>query len=507
MLRVESGLGASGIPHIGSLSDAVRAYGVKLALEDSGYGSELIAFSDDMDGLRKIPSGLPKDLEGYIGMPVSRIPDPFGCHGSYGEHMSGLLLDALDDLGVEYRHHTGVEAYRGGLLVQQVRKILGNAEVVGRKIEEMTGQGKFVKVLPFFPVCERCGRIYTTVATGYDPRTGTVTYKCSGGEIGGRWVPGCGHEGEVKITDGEGKLSWKAEFAARWAALDIRFEAYGKDLADSVRVNDWISDRVLGYPHPYHIRYELFLDKSGRKISKSIGSTLTPQAWMRYGTKQSLVLLMFKRIVGSRSVSVEEIPKYVDEYDRLEDMYFGRKGVKSREKLMKLRGLYEYVNFLRPPGRPDVHVPFRLLAELAYVAPEDDVVGFVVGRLRRYNMVKGPTAGLVEKIRKAKSWALDVMGRETLFVPSRHEAEAMLELSGVMRSTEDPEMIQGAVFDIARRHGIDPPEFFKALYMVLIGTDRGPRFSSYVLDIGREKAAETIEMASRRALDGGGPTS
>lgn len=500
LIRVESGLGASGVPHIGSLSDAVRAYGVKLAIEDAGYKSELIAFSDDMDGLRRVPSGLPRSLEAHLGEPVSRVPDPFSCHSSYASHMSGMLLDALDELGVEYKHYTGEAAYKSGLLSREVDAILGNWRLVGEEIREMTGQDKFLRQLPYFPVCRNCGRIYTTVATSYDRRTGSVHYSCEGSEVGGRFIEGCGFEGDVKIGEGEGKLSWKVEFAARWSALDVRFEAYGKDIEDSVRVNDWVSDNVLGHPHPYHVRYELFLDKSGRKISKSAGNVLTPQTWLRYGTKQSLVLLMFKRIAGARSVSVEEIPRYVDEYDWLEDVYFGRARVEPEEKLVALRGLYEYVNFLRPPGRPEQHVPFRLLAELAYAAPPDDVVGFVFERLRRYGMVGELTDGLRERIMKARNWAVDVMGEGSDYVPSRVEAEALMELAGVIRSTSDARAIQNAAFEVARRRGVDPPEFFKTLYRVLIGSDRGPRFSSYVLDIGRGRAASILEDAARRAL-------
>ncbi len=500
LIRVESGLGASGIPHIGSLSDAVRAYGVKLALEDAGFRSELIAFSDDMDGLRKVPAGLPDWLQRHIGEPVSRIPDPFGCHGSYGEHMSSLLIEVLEELGVEHVHMSGSKMYKSGALAPQARAILSHAREVGTIIKEITGQDKFVERLPFFVVCERCGRIYTTVATGYDPRTDTVTYECVGAQIGGRWVPGCGHKGEVKLSSGEGKLSWKVELAARWAALDVRFEAYGKDLEDSIKVNDRVSDEILGFPHPYHARYELFLDRGGRKLSKSAGNVVTPQSWLRYGTKQSLILLMYKRIVGTRYVSLEDVPKYVDEYDELEDVYFGRKAVEG-QKLVKLKGLYEYVNFLRPPSSPDIHVPYRLLAELGRAAPEEGAVEFVLERLRRYGILRSePTPGLIERIEKARRWALEVEGRPPSYVPSREEAEAMLELASVLRSSEDPRVIQNAAFESARKRGLEPSAFFRALYRVLIGSDSGPRFSSYALDVGRERVASALEAAARRAF-------
>ena len=246
MIRVESGLGASGIPHIGSLGDAVRAYGVKLALENFGYKSELIAYSDDLDGLRKIPEGLDVNEEN-IGKRVSAIVDPFGCHDSYGSHMSSLLLDGLDKLGIKYIHKTAHETYKNNLLKEQIHDILVNSEKIGDKIEELTGQQKFQTSLPYFPVCHNCDKLYTTESFEYIENEKKVRYRCKDSEMGSEWKKdkdknekyiGCGHEGESDITKDLGKLAWKVEFAARWQAFDIRFEAYGKDIMDSVNVND-----------------------------------------------------------------------------------------------------------------------------------------------------------------------------------------------------------------------------------------------------------------------------
>src|SRR5215210_1396326 len=224
LIRVESGLGASGIPHIGSMADAVRAYGIALALQNFGFNSELVAYSDDMDGLRRIPQGLPSWLKDHIARPVSTIPDPFGsCHASYGMHMSSLLLDGLDKVGIKYLFQSGSEAYRQGILTKQIDTILKNRIKLGQKIAEFVGQDKYTEVLPYFPICSSCGRLYTAVAQEY-------------------------------LQD-ERKVAWKVEFAARWQALAIRFEAYGKDIMDSVRVNDWIADEILSYPHPLHVKY------------------------------------------------------------------------------------------------------------------------------------------------------------------------------------------------------------------------------------------------------------
>ncbi|HZC88845.1 MAG TPA: lysine--tRNA ligase, partial [Nitrososphaera sp.] len=364
LIRVESGLGASGIPHIGSMGDAVRAYGIALALQNLGYRSELIAYSDDMDGLRKIPDGLPDWLKDYIARPVSSIPDPFGdCHASYGAHMSSLLLDALDKTGIKYRFESGSKSYKSGLLIKQIDILLKNSSKLGKKIAEYVGQEKYIETLPYFPICQNCGRLYTAVAQKYLSDERKVAYICKGGRIGKADIKGCGHKGEADIEKGEGKLPWKVEFAARWQALDIRFEAYGKDIMDSVRVNDWVADEILGYHHPLHVKYEMFLDKLGKKISKSAGNVLTPQMWLRYGTPESILLLLFKRISGTRHVGLDDVPYLMDEYDSIEDVYFGKVQETNLAKLNKTKGLYEYIHKLNPPRQPSSHVAYRMIAQ------------------------------------------------------------------------------------------------------------------------------------------------
>jgi lysyl-tRNA synthetase class 1 len=493
ILRVESGIGASGIPHIGSLSDAIRAYGVKLALEDMGYKSELIAFSDDMDGLRKVPAGLPEDLSRFIGTPVSMIPDPFKCHSSYGEHMSSLLKEALEKCSIQYKFQSGTEAYKKGLLNQQITTLLGKADVIGRKIDEMIGQEKFEKAVPYFPLCDRCNRIYVAEAYEYLGDEGKVRYKCKGAEIRGNWIDGCGYEGEASIINGQGKLSWKVEFAARWSALDIRFEAYGKDIADSVKVNDWVSDNILGFPHPYHVKYEMFLDKSGKKISKSFGNVFTPQTWLRYGSPQSLLLLMFKRVAGSRNISVDDIPSYMDEYDLLEDVYFGKIKIENPSKLMKLKGLYEYVNLLKSKDKPSIHIPYKMLVQLASIAPKKNRLEYILNRLYGYNMAKEATKELIQRIELAFNWADDFKTIERRKLILRDdEKRAIKELAEFILKVEDAEKIQEKIFEVARKNELEPPVLFRLIYQTLIGSDRGPRLGRYIIDIGREEVSRLL---------------
>ena len=503
LIRVESGLGASGIPHIGSMGDAVRAYGIALALQNFGFRSELVAYSDDMDGLRKIPHGLPDWLQEHIARPVSSIPDPFGsCHASYGSHMSSLLLDGLDKAGIKYRFQSGREAYRQGLLLNQIDIILKSSSKLGKKIAEFVGQDKYIDVLPYFPVCHSCGRLYTAVAQKYLSDEKKVTYVCSGSRIGKADIKGCGHNGEADISKGEGKLAWKVEFGARWQAFDIRFEAYGKDIMDSVRVNDWVADEILGYVHPLHVKYEMFLDKSGKKISKSAGNVLTPQMWLRYGTPESMLLLLFKRITGTRHVGLDDVPALMDEYDYFEDVYFGKAKEDNPAKLMKTKGIYEYISKLDPPKQPGPHILYRFIAQQASIFPPgEDRDEKVFNRLAKYGMIKDRTESILHKIRLASNWADD----------NRHDEKFEVQLSGTQRkvvqelievirpfagmpdSGDNDKNLQSKVFDVARNNGMEPKEFFRLLYKMFLNADKGPRIGNYFLDLGIDRAIALLQ--------------
>jgi lysyl-tRNA synthetase, class I len=501
VLKVESGLGASGVPHIGNYSDAARAYGIKLALESLGLTAELIAFSDDMDGLRKVPAGLPKSLSKYLGFPVSNIPDPFGCHDSYGSHMSGLLLDALDKTGIRYRSVSGTRAYKDGVFNSQIDKILSNATKVGEIIKDTLGQEKYTEVLPYFPICENCGRIYTTKALEYVRNRHVVRYSCEGMELRGEMLKGCGHKGEVDVFSGKGKLSWKVEFAARWSALKINYEAYGKELIDSVKTNDRVMEEVLGEHPPFHTRYEHFLDKTGAKVSKSVGNVLAPQLWLRYAPPQTLLLLMYKRSVGSRAVWIRDIPTYIAELDDLEDVYFGRKEVRDPKELARLRGLFEYVWHLSPPKYPTAHVPHNLLVYLVKVAPKDREQEFVIQRLAGYGYQVDPAdQRFQERLEKAINWAKEVETITTGVVSvEEKERDAIMELAGIINASNDENYIQNSVFTIAKKHNLEPGPFFKTLYRVLIGSDHGPRLGPYILAMGRENVASALAGAARTA--------
>ncbi len=492
MIKVESGLGASGIPHIGSLGDAVRAYGVKLALENLGYKSDLIAYSDDLDGLRKIPEGFPDWLKDHLAKPVSFIPDPFDCHDSYGSHMSSLLLDGLDKLGIKYKFQRGVETYKNGLLKDQIHTILVNSKKIGAKIAEFVGQEKYQESLPYFPICASCGRLYTAEAYEYLADERKIKYRCHETTIGSQALAGCGHDGVADIAKDLGKLAWKVEFAARWQAFDIRFEAYGKDIMDSVKVNDWVSDVILKFPHPHHVKYEMFLDKGGKKISKSLGNVLTLQAWLNYGTPKSILLLLYKRITGTREVGFEDIPALMDEYNELENIYFGKIKLDNETKTVRAKGLYEYVNLLNVPKNSSTYVNYRLLVQLCKIFREERSKR-VIKKLIEYGTIKESAPELEALVSLAGRYADDFDKPSKVEVhldeTTKKTIKALVE---ILSSESEPADLQNSIYQIAKNNSIQPKDFFKTLYQIILASDRGPKIGPFVIDIGRKKVAQTL---------------
>ncbi len=492
-LRVESGLGASGIPHIGSLGDAVRAYGVKLALENLGYKSELIAYSDDLDGLRKIPEGMQEfGLEEHIAKPVSLIPDPYGCHDSYGMHMSSILLDGLDKVGIKYEFRRAKDTYEQGLLKEQIHTILANSTKIGDKISELVGQEKYQKYLPYFPVCANCNRLYTAEASEYITDEKKVKYTCHDAEISSKRVKGCGHTGEADIRKDLGKLAWKVEFAARWTAFDIRFEAYGKDIMDSVKVNDWVADEILEFPHPHHVKYEMFLDKGGKKISKSLGNVITAQKWLEFGSPKSILLLLYKRITGARELGFDDIPSLMNEYNELEDIYFERIKVENQAKLIKSKGLYEYVNLLNPPKQSSTHVNYRLLIELAKIFKENRTER-IMKKLLDYRVIKSPETEIEKLIELAGNYSNEFNEQEKIKIDLDETAKKALKLLvDVLGGDSELEDIQNTIYQIAKSNGMQPKDFFKILYQIILGTSKGPKIGPFISDIGRKQVAKTL---------------
>jgi lysyl-tRNA synthetase class 1 len=279
----------------------------------------------------------------------------------------------------------------------------------------------------------------------------------------------------------------------------VRFEAYGKDIADSVRINDRICREILCFEPPSHARYEMFLDKGGRKISKSAGNVFTPQVWFRYGSPQSLLLLMLKRFVGTRTLDVSDIPSYMNELDYLEDVYFGKKPAKDERELTKLRGLYEHCWVMKPPRKPSIHAPYNLLTFLTKLAPKESAEEFIEEKLRSYGYLQ-KDQHIEEDLRKrleyAFNWNQDFWEiKETPICLTTEEENAISTLLKLLESADDPEKIQNAIFNSAKNNGLKPGAFFRVLYTILMGAPQGPKLGPYVLAMGKQNVVAALQRA------------
>ena len=493
VFRVECGIGASGIPHIGSIGDCLRSYGVKLGIENLGYKSELIAYSDDRDGLRKIPVGLPKSLERYLGMPVTDIPDPFGCHGSYGEHMSSLLIEALEKVGVEFRFISATEAYKSGLLDEQIHKILVNSEKVKKIVSEMAGLNKPPDWVPYWPVCENCGKIYTTHAYKLLPNERKVLYRC---EFSFKNVKGCGFEGEASYVRGEGKLPWKGEFAARWAALGIVFEARGKDIETSFQINRRISKEVLGFEPPLSILYEMFLDKSGEKISKSKGSKLTPQQWLKYSPPELLRFLMFKRFKGTRSLSVQDIPIYMADLESNLKKYYNLESIGDKRERENIKRLIEYSYFLRKVPKPlKLHYSdvLGVVRTLPWHINEKAMVNEAYRILSECFEISDKER-VLDLIRFAGKFHVEIEGveRKSIAIPQNH-VPVVKEFLHRLKDELNADEINDLVFRVAREYEVKPKDLFKTLYLLIIQIPSGPKLGKLLKSLGVSKVKDIIK--------------
>ena len=261
---------------------------------------------------------------------------------------------------------------------------------------------------------------------------------------------------------------------------------------DSVKVNDWVSDEILNFHHPTHVRYEMFLDKGGKKISKSLGNVVTSQAWLRYGTAKSILLLLYKRITGTREVGFDDIPALMSEYHELENIYFGKIKLDNENKTTRAKGLYEYVNLLSLPKNPAPYVNYRLLVQLCKIF-RDDRVSKVTKKLIEYGTIKESSSEIGELIMLAGNYADDFDKPTKVEVQIDDTSKnALIELTKILSLESEPEDLQNTIYNIAKNNGIQPKDFFRILYQIILASDRGPKLGPFILDIGRKKAALTI---------------
>ena len=488
----ETGYGPSGLPHIGTFGEVLRTTMVRRAFEAiSDIPTRLICFSDDLDGMRKVPDNVPNPemLREHLQRPLTSVPDPFGEYESFGHHNNAMLRRFLDAFGFEYEFISATDFYNSGrfdeILLRATERYDAIMEVMLASLREERQQTYSC----FLPIHPETGRVLYVPIKHVDPREGTVTFD---DEQGREWT--------LPVTGGQVKLQWKPDFGARWAALDVDFEMYGKDHSTNTPIYDGICE-ILGGRAPEHFTYELFLDEYGQKISKSKGNGLTIDEWLAYASSESLSYYMFGKPKTAKRLHFDVIPKAVDEYHQQLRAY------PDQDIAGRLANPVWHIHGGRPP-RSNLVVPFATLLNLASVTgaeSKDKLWGFI----RRYAPDASPEShpDLDAAAGHAVRYFKDVEKPGRRFrEPEARERAAMEDLAARLRGWEgetDPEQLQSAVFAVGREHGFEPLRaWFAALYEVLLGASQGPRFGGFVALYGPEETASLIDRALRGELAG-----
>ena len=491
----ETGYGPSGLPHIGTFGEVARTTMVRHAfrvLTEDKIKTRLIAFSDDMDGLRKVPGNVPNPelLAANLGKPLTSVPDPFGTHASYGAHNNARLRAFLDQFGFEYEFLSSTECYRCGLFDKALLTILANYEKVRDIVLPTLGPERRATYSPFLPVSAETGRVLQVPILEWNASRGTVVYEEDG------------KRAETAVTGGHCKLQWKADWAMRWLALGIDYEMSGKDLISSVELSSKIV-RALGGTPPEGFNYELFLDENGERISKSRGNGLAIEEWLSYGPEESIALFMFQKPRVAKRLYFDAIPKAVDDY-----IEYLRKYHAEPDEAERIENPVWHLHLGKPPHE-EYPISFALLLTLVSASNAHDR-DLLWGFIRAYAPKASPTAnrGLDRLVGYALRYYEDFVKPQKRYrPPSEKERAAMLELVDMLdakREERDGEAVQFEVYEIGKRHKFEPlRDWFKALYEIVFGQSQGPRFGSFAVLYGCEATAELVRRAARGELPGG----
>jgi lysyl-tRNA synthetase class 1 len=493
----ETGYGPSGLPHIGTFAEVFRTSLVRQAFERlSRWPSKLYAFSDDMDGLRAVPDNIPdRDrVAEHLHKPLTSIPDPYCTADSYGANMNRRLKSFLDGFGFAYEFVSATECYRSGRFNDVLQRVLERHDAILRVVLPTLGPERQGTYSPILPISPESGRVLQVPIVGTDAAAGTVTYR----DEAGRLV-------EQSVLDGQAKLQWRPDWAMRWAALEVDYEMYGKDLIDSAKLSSQIC-QILGGSPPAGFAYEMFLDDHGQKISKSKGNGLSCDEWLTYGTKESLKLFMFQAPRKAKRLYFDVIPRTVDDYFGLLDRY----AEQSAEQRYHNPAWHIHDGDPPPGGLP---ISFAMLLNLASVVNAEEAP-VLWGFIQRYAPDATPASAprLDALVGHALAYYRDfVKPTKAYRLPDEQEKRALAELAQWLERLElrygdrdaldaAAEQIQQEVYEIGKRHGYadNLRAWFKALYEILLGQTEGPRFGTFVAFYGPAETAALI----RRVLDG-----
>jgi lysyl-tRNA synthetase, class I len=503
----ETGYGPSGLPHIGTFGEVARTTMVRHAfrvLTDNKIGTRLIAFSDDMDGLRKVPDNVPSRdmMEHHLGKPLSRVPDPFSNeYPSFGAANNARLRAFLDQFGFQYEFLSSTDCYTSGRFDAALLRVLERFDTVMNIMLPSLREERAQTYSPFLPISPRTGVVLQVPVLAHDAKAGTITYE----------DPDTKEHVTTLVTGGRTKLQWKPDWAMRWFALGVDYEMAGKDLIDSVKLSGEIC-RALGGTPPEGFNFELFLDEKGQKISKSRGNGLTIEEWLRYASPESLSLFMYREPRAAKRLYFDVIPRHVDEYQQFLEAY-ERQDLKQR-----LSNPVWHIHSGNPP-KADMPISFSML--LALVASSnaenaETLWGFI-GRYR-----PGVTPQTHPKLAALVGYAINyfrdfVLPHKKYREPSESERAALLDLRDALSqlpADANAKQIQDVVYEIGRREpfldktgkgktadgkpGVSL-DWFNMLYQVLLGQEKGPRFGSFVAVYGLKNTIDMIDGALARS--------
>lgn len=481
----ETGYGPSGLPHIGTFGEVARTTMVRQAfhLLMPDIPSRLICFSDDMDGLRKVPDNIPNGdmLSAHLDKPLSRVPDPFGTHDSFSAHNNARLQKFLDGFGFEYEFVSATQEYQSGAFDATLLKVLENYDKVLSIILPTLGEARRQTYSPFLPICPETGKVLMVAIEPVDVTAGLVAYT----------HPDSGARVETSVTGGAVKLQWKADWAMRWAALGVDYEMAGKDLSESVKLSSRIT-QALGHTPPEGFSYELFLDENGEKISKSKGNGLTIDEWLTYAPPESLSLYMFQAPRKAKRLYFDVIPKAVDEYISFVEK-FG-----AMDEAQKLSNPAHHIHNGEVPETASP-VSFALLLNLVSASNannKETLWGFID------TYAPGTTAQTHPFLDRLTDYALAyyrdfVAPSKTYRAVEEAERVAMQDLLARLKAlpqNADGETIQSEVYAVGMVHFEENLRgWFQALYEILLGQSQGPRFGSFVALYGLAQSCALIE--------------
>jgi len=487
----ETGYGPSGLPHIGTFGEVARTTMVMNAFKKiSDIPAKMICFSDDMDGLRKVPPNIPNPeiLVSNLKKPLTVIPDPFGTHESFGHHNNARLRDFLDTFGFDYEFLSSTECYKSGRFDEALLNMLANYEKVRQAVLPLLGEERKKTYSPFLPISPKSGKVLQVPILETNTDAGTIVFEDEDGE-----------KTEVPVTGGHVKAQWRPDWALRWVALDVDYEMSGVDLKSASEISGKIVS-LLGGKKPAGFHYDLFLDENGEKISKSKGNGLSMEEWLTYAPHESLAYYMYQRPKSGKKLHFDIIPKAVDEYISFV------KAMPEQEEDKQLQNPAWYIHNGTIPNSQYTPLSFTLLLNLASASNAQDAEtlwGFI--RMHKPGATPENAPFLDRLVGYAVKYYEDfVLPTKTYRLPDERERAAMEDLAKRLEALPKDvalDDIQTEVFSAGKENGYTKEElreWFQGLYQVLLGQDKGPRFGSFIELYG---VADTITLI-RDALDG-----